>query len=356
MRALISQKPQRLRDHDWRPLHRQRPQRNSSRPQNWNTNILIRNADGTYTERTKEGVEYTYKGYYAKWREEGVLPAAHSSGVPDQSPDAGRLLSIKDPNGNGLTFAYNDDGSIHKVTDAVGREYRFVYENGLLTQVRGPENMRVQYFYNGTGNLRRVVGTAGETREYFYDGQERISSFLNPLGKEVRFQHDSEGRVTRVELGDGRVFNRFSYNFTDTRRVTTAVDERGTEWTYEYDEKGRMLQERRAGSDPVRYEYNDPENPYDYTMRRDATGRVWRYEYDQRRNITKVIEPLGVEKRFEWEAEYNRLVSMFDGRGTWLWTYDPHGNLLLREDPAGRTTRYEGYNQWVTASDNKRGR
>ena len=72
-------------------------------------------------------------------------------------------------------------------------------------------------------------------------------------------------------------------------------------------------------------------------------GARW---YDERRNVTRIIEPGGAEKRFTWDPEFNRLVSMFDGRGSWSWQYDGKGNLLLQEDPAGRSTRYEGYNRW----------
>jgi len=107
-------------------------------------------------------------------------------------------------------------------------------------------------------------------------------------------------------LDDGRVVNRFTYQFGDDQRVTKAIDERGVAWTYTFDGEGRLLSEQRQGANPVRYEYTDPNNLFNRTQVTDETGRVWRYQYDERRNVTRLIEPDGSEKRFTWEPVYNR--------------------------------------------------
>jgi YD repeat-containing protein len=50
----------------------------------------------------------------------------------------GRLLSVKDRNDQGLTFAYSGSGQLETITDSVGREIALTHAGGLLSRVTLP--------------------------------------------------------------------------------------------------------------------------------------------------------------------------------------------------------------------------
>ncbi len=68
---------------------------------------------------------------------------------------SGRLIQIKDENGNHMDITYTS-GRITSVTDGAGRDFGFAYNgNGFLTSITAPDNTSVLYGY--TGNLLTAV-------------------------------------------------------------------------------------------------------------------------------------------------------------------------------------------------------
>lgn len=87
--------------------------------------MLERISQHEYVMTKPDGGSITYNGYFAPWRSE-------------QDPTAGKMIEQKDRYGNTITFAYDTEGNISKVTDTAGRVIRLVWSEGLITEVIDP--------------------------------------------------------------------------------------------------------------------------------------------------------------------------------------------------------------------------
>src|SRR5438270_8147078 len=117
----------------------------------------------------------------------------------------GRLQSIRDRNGQGLSFAYNSLDQAATITDSAGRQISLSYTGGLLTQLSVPDGRTVQYGYtngflttvtlpdpDGAGPLTSPVWT------YTYNASGRLWQVIDPNTKtQVTNVYDpATGRVT----------------------------------------------------------------------------------------------------------------------------------------------------------------
>ena len=74
----------------------------------------------------------------------------------------GRLLSILDRDGQGVSLAYDGNGRLATVTDGSGRVATFTHDaNGMLTGVSLPDGRSVAYGYTG-GALTSYTDARGK--------------------------------------------------------------------------------------------------------------------------------------------------------------------------------------------------
>ncbi|BAS27299.1 DUF6531 domain-containing protein [Limnochorda pilosa] len=300
-----------------------------------NSNTLHRNLDGTYVERTKEGLEYHYDGYWAKWRGE------------NQKPTAGKLLSITDRNGNRISLTYDEEGRLIRVEDTVGRRYDLFYEGHLLVELRDPEDRRWRYGYDESGRLTQVANPIGAIWQFAYDSEGRMTRRTSPLGPSVRYRYDEEGRVSEVFGLDGSLINRFRYERGDLLR-TEYTDMAGGKTVYVFDATGHLIEVQHPSGGVTQHEYDDGFNRIRSAYSEEGETRA---RYDERKNVVEWFEPSGEAYRFTYEPDFNGVTRIVDGRGnvTEL-TYDDRGNLIRVVDPQNGTTRYTYHRNGLPAT------
>jgi YD repeat-containing protein len=220
----------------------------------------------------------------------------------------GRLLSMRDRNGQGVTLAYDTAGNLATVTDAAGRVATFTSgPDGTLGNITLPDGRSVSYGY-----------TAG-----------RLTSVTDPLGKTTTFTYDSAGRMaTEVDQN----------NHTVVANV--------------YDSAGRVSQQTDARGNTTTFAW-DPATQTETVT--DARGNVWKDVYVNN-VLVKRIDPTGDVTQFDHDAGLDPTSVTAPSGATTTMSYDAHGNLLSATAPASlgsvqKTFTYDAKNDVTSVTD-----
>lgn len=292
---------------------------------------------------------------------------------------SGRLLSIKEGNGMGLTLTYDGAGELASVKDSGGRTATFTYTGGLLTSIALPLSRTVAYTYDAAGHLASVTSPLGHKTSYSYDSSGRLVSIADANGHVVvQNTYDDSGRV--VAQRDA-LNHQSSFAYDAGGQATTFTDARGHKWvdqysdnvltsrtdplghvtTYaydgdlnvsavttpngnttlmDYDADGNMVD--RTSPAPYGYEevwtYNGLDEPVSF---RDRRGSTTRYTYDGRGNLLKVTAADGTSTSNSYDATTGALVATTSASGkTTRYGYDSARNMVRITSPLGEITTY----------------
>jgi RHS repeat-associated protein len=331
--------------------------------------VVVRGGDGQQVVYTRQGDSFTAPSGALSVL--SAVPNGYQLLRPDQADyrfnDLGRLLSVKDRNGYGLTFEYDSLGQLETITDSVGREIavqhlggrltrvtlpggRFVeygYTNGLLTSARDARGNTTAYVYDAAGRLERIVDQRQHTivRNVYDQATERVKEQYDAFDHLTEFAWDPLTQTsTTTDARDhawtdvyaGRLLaerrdplgNRTLFEYDGDLNVTMIADARNNATEMEYDDRGNL--EKRTAPPPLSYveewTYTPRNDPETYT---DGRTHVTNFEYDLAGNLTKVIQPDA-----DGVAPTNR--------PEWIYERDPVGTGLLKSltDPRGKKTEF----------------
>ena len=248
----------------------------------------------------------------------------------DYAQGSGRLVSMRDPSGNTVTYAYDSaSGLLRSATKSDGEATYYDYVGNNLSQVRST--------YAKDGATQTLTRT-----RYGYDTSNRLTSVTVDLTPEDNAIADGKTYVTT-----------YTYDGT-SKRIASVTQSDGSRLTFAYQPFGA---DHRVSSIT------------------DALGQVTRFEYDIEARRTTVVDPLGLRTRYDYSATgqlvrvasvsgsavlqsvgfaYNEagdVTGVTDGLGrTVTFEYDASGNQLLQRDAAGNTvTRtFDARNQVLT--------
>jgi YD repeat-containing protein len=266
---------------------------------------LIRNPDGTFTERDRNGTTVTYSR-------------------PDATGIA-RMMSVTDRNGNTMRFVYNRAGQLTQVLDTLGRPIDYRYNrDGRLVEVRDFFNRSIKFEYDANGDLvavtsPAVIGTPNGND--FPQGKTTRYSYLSGIDEQLKHNLVSITAPNEVAVG-GPPRVEVEYDAFDRviRQTIGGVNQSGVP----------------AGG-TIRYEYRflgtAPANDFNravlQTTVTDRNGNLTEYQFNQLGNIVRIreftnrnIRP-GDPEFFETRYEYNK-----------------EGELLRQINPQGNTVEY----------------
>jgi RHS repeat-associated protein len=312
----------------------------------------------------------------------------------------GKLLSMKDPNGNTLTFTSDaitftnsmagSEKKIRLARDGSGRITSAVDPVGWA--LAGTNALPVmKYDYDGNGNLSvvhrltdRTTTNSYQITRYFY-GDDRfphhVTKMFNHDGNQViKNDYDQSGQLMRQTDALGYSFTHvvdyINYRYIMTNRVGTATirnyDLAGrvistvvngvTLSSVTYDERGRVQTTTDATGAPTSIAYDDQDRPIASTnalgqvtsqtygvnnqpeTTTDARGNTPVNEYDANGNLIKMTDPLGTVSGYAYDAVGNRIRET-NAMGTALETvtrsaYNQFGWLLGVTNALGHVTSY----------------
>ncbi|MGH3109712.1 MAG: DUF6531 domain-containing protein, partial [Gaiellaceae bacterium] len=271
----------------------------------------------------------------------------------------GRLLSIKDRNGQGVTLGYDAQDRLATVTDSANRQATISYNaQNLVSQVQTQDGRSVGYGYTA-GRLTSVTDVRGKTWTYSYDVGGRLATIVDAL---------NHTQVTNVYGADGRVQTQtdalnkattFAWNAgTET---ATATDANENAWTHDYEE-GVLVGEvdpLANDTDLVRdadLNTTSVTGPTNETteMTYDAAGNLLTanappslgnaqktFVYNARNDVELVTDARGKVTDYAYNPTTGNLVSVAqDGVGIGSYTYDVAGRVETFTDGNEKTWAY----------------
>lgn len=313
----------------------------------WNFSYDARVSAGTDSAvfRAEDGTESTFTrkadgSYQAPAGIRSSL-AASGSGWQVTTPDqqkltfdaAGRLQSIVDSRGKGVTLSYDGSGNLTAVTDAGGRRLAVTVSGGHITTLTLPDGRPVTYTY-ANDRLATVRDADGAVTTYGYDGAGRLSTITDSLGhKQLTTGYDAtSGRVDAQTDHNGKV-TRFEWDATKQESKVTDPD-------------GVVTFDGFRG------------NVLDHTQ--DGNNNVTLYRYDSQLNAQVLVDPMGHQFDMEHDAQGNITTrSVFGAAESGIAgvsqssTYNGANDLLTETDGRNKpqTFTYNSFHQVLTATD-----
>jgi len=126
-------------------------------------NNLTKVAADHFELRTVEDMVYIYR-----------IPAGSGLTIP-------HLVEMRNPRGQSLIFAYNANGELTTITDALGRSTTLTYTGGNVTRATDPFGRHADFEYQD-GNLTRITDMGGIWAALSYDDESYVTSLANDRG------------------------------------------------------------------------------------------------------------------------------------------------------------------------------
>lgn len=215
-----------------------------------------------------------------------------------------------------------------------------------ITSIARPNGATETFTYDRNNLLTQRSQTGGFSANYTYDSRYRLTSVVGSYAPTQRYTYDERSNLVSVDIGNGSVVSRFSYNGLGLP-VTSEVAGRIT--SYEYDTAGRLTRVTNPMSETTEYEYDAAGNR---TLVRNALGRETRLTYDGLGRLVSITDPSGDTVQMGYRSgcatcgtAAQLLTSVTDalGRAT-RFEYNEFGQRIREIDPAGNvaTLGYDG--------------
>ncbi|MDO8334625.1 MAG: RHS repeat-associated core domain-containing protein [Nitrosomonas sp.] len=279
------------------------------------------------------------------------------------------LASIEDVTGQALDVAWDKQGRLTGVQQRLEkRALLFGYnKSSFIEQVTfraadGERQVLAHYDYDADGRLIAAYDAANFADRYEYDAQNRVTREIVKDGGVFIYRYDHQGRCVK-STGLGR-YDEKRLRYLDAAHITELTDSYDRTFSYQYLPSGQMVRE----VDPLG---NEKKTDYDehgrIIVKTDATGATTRYTYDAMGNRDSVTDALGNTYRFLYNEHHlarsmtdplgqiwwrgydqsNRLIGTQDPlKNQWLIRYDAEGNIAEIQNPKG-DRKYQKYTQGV---------
>lgn len=349
-----------------------------------NGDVVLRGEDGQQEYYTKQQ-DGSFVGEAGTLSMLAAVSGAYDLTRTDQVKyhfdNTGRLLTMLDRNGQGLTLAYDGNGRLSTVVDAASRTITFMHNaNGLLTAISAPGNLSVSYGYNATGQLTSYTDPNNKTWTYSYDIHGFLASETDPLNHSVFVNtYGDDGRVTQQT---DALNHTTTFSWDPTTQTETITDARNHVWKDVYANNVLKKQVDAVGKE-TQFDHNSALDPTSVTgpegstttMTSDGNGNLLTLTapaslgggqktltYDSQNNVTTITDARGKVTAYGYDTEGNNttvvhddvavVTSNFDTQGqvtdstdgrnnTSTFTYDTNGNLESRTDALGNKDTYE---------------
>jgi YD repeat-containing protein len=282
-----------------------------------------------------------------------------------QFPEFGHLgnplTAIVDRLGNQLTVSRSGlhGEFIDRITSPNGRWVEFTNDttNGTVLQIRDNLGRTVSYTYNADRRLWKVTDAGGGVTTYTYNAQAAQYALIETItdARQIVYLTNvwdlANRRVTRQTLADGGAYQ-FTYTVDGSGLITQTdvTDPRGYVRRVTFNASGYPLTDTQALGTPeaqqTAYVRNVPNLPYSNLVSRatDALNRNTDLTYDALANVltvTRYLNSAPITTSYTYEAAFNRVATISDPLNhTTTFTYEASGARHLRSiaDPLTHQT------------------
>lgn len=250
-----------------------------------------------------------------------------------------RLETMRFPDGKEMSWEYDPEGNVTKVTDSEEKvtEYTY-YRDNLLKEVilKRPSvaDRKFAYSYDAAGRLAKIAYPSGTQMEAkFDDGSNTSGSGWDANGQLCHLRYEKN------EL----LYRRFEFIYDDSGNRASMLEESedgsAIKWEYGYDWFDRLIAVKRGQASSVgampnplpdfaSYSYDESDNRITHGVYSSASllERTFRYVYDDANNLIEIYLTEGSDPEVLVEEV----------------TSDADGNMTTRTNIAtGETIHYE---------------
>ncbi|KGR79565.1 DNRLRE domain-containing protein [Ureibacillus manganicus] len=323
---------------------------------NSKTNIDYQDEDGTVHVFTWNGSNYVkpvgFKGELTKVSDSEYTIKQNNivstfivkEQANDTSVKVAYITKQEDKNKNSITYEYNSDNQLVKITTGLGDFLTLSYRNGVIVKAvsKGKE---ITYNYNGKHYITSVVvkkDASQQTTTSFNYTNDRITSIIDANGNVTSFAYGSIGlsSVTLPSVG-GNTPSTTYYDLDNVNLKATVTSPEGEETVY-YLNNNYVITKIIDSSGTQRNYTLD--NQYKISEEQvtvpGETPYTKKYAYDTKGNLEKVEDSKGIVSKYTYDTAGNLLTETDSSGYVTQNQYDAKGNLIKIITPKGEVTTY----------------
>ena len=255
-------------------------------------------------------------------------------------------LTTVDAAGQTNTFTYNARGQLLTDTNPKGETTAYTYDtNGYLIAVDGPlpgTNDVITATYDALGRTRTKTDESGYTLTFDYDDMDRLTKITHPDSTFEQFTYDRldlaiardrAGRQTLLEYDNVRQMKKRTdplgrvtlFEWCRCGDLKSLTDPMGRTTTWLTDVQGRVTAKQYGDGSQVKYLYENASSRVRQVI--DEKQQVTQFTYNRDDTLKSIayantaVPTPGVS--YTYDPNYRRVVSMTDGTGTTLYSYNP---------------------------------
>jgi len=252
----------------------------------------------------------------------------------------GDLWKITNALGHTTTFtAYDANGRLLSLTDPNGLVIGFAYDaRGRLTQ-KTVDGNTTAYTYDKAGNLTQTTSAAGVTHTFTYDAAHRLTDITDALGGKIHYTLDAMGNRTKEEILDssGAVVKTRSRVYDALNRLAQDIGAYNQTTRYEYDANGNLTQVTDANGHATQHQYDSLNRLIRNT---DALAGLTDYRYDGQDRLTQVTDANNHDTVYSYNGLGDLMQLDSPNTGITQYGYDSAGNRIGKTDVAKVSVTY----------------
>jgi len=233
--------------------------------------------------------------------------------------EVGRLSTLTDPGSIvQVTNTYTDNGKLETVEDANSNVTEYQYDGfDRLKKTIYPDTTYEQINYTSCGKVTSRLTRAGDTIAFDYDVLGRVSEKAPDSMPTITYEYDLADRLKKVitsVVSGNPASGEFEYFYDGAGRKYMEEYPDGKQVQYQLDENGNITRITYPDSYYVERVYDELNRLTDIKLN-GATSSVLEFDYDQLDRRTKLTYDNGVETdyTFQWDNDLESLVQTFNG-------------------------------------------
>jgi RHS repeat-associated protein len=283
----------------------------------------------------------------------GISSSAGGISVAFIRDGQGRITQITDPNGNSRSYVYDTPGDLTTVNKpglAAPVTYGYTADH-LLIRETDPRGNTASSTYFPDGRLQSTTDALGNLTQFAYDTTNNIITTTNPDGGVTIRTNNSFGKMVSYQdpLGDVTTFG-----YDANQNITSVTNALGKTYTYTYDAKGNVTSAKDPLGNTLSKTYDDIGR---MTQATDPVGQVTQFQYDNRGNLTSLNDAIGTLGTVTYDSTGNRTSFSLPNGAVAKFSYDSFGNPVSVTDHRGFTSnrQFDSLGQWIGMTDPQHG-
>jgi YD repeat-containing protein len=199
-------------------------------------------------------------------------------------------------------LSQNDDSSYELVTEG-GDQLQF-NKIGKLIMLKDNNGEKVTLQYDNSGYLTQIKSDNGEILELKNDAEGKLTQVKDSNSGVTKYSYDTNGNLTQINSADG---TSTTYTYDNKNNLTSIVDGEGNKHEFAYDKKNRMIQRVNPKGEVQTFSYPKYLGifPSNIQVVENEKGEKWTYKTNKDWRITEIEYPDGSSKKQKWDKSGN---------------------------------------------------